>query len=155
MFCYMSSTGKNSGKFSTTSPNREIHCILFQTRQGTLWSLHSHLFLELKTGNMAEIVLTISYYYTTPRITGNKEILGKSQTWVETSAQSPFQKSNFGNNSQKTCKSRYQNFLVLSSCTWFLYFVPNILSRNVETETLLSDLAVIFWYLAVCFSIRK
>ena len=61
MFCYMSSTGKNSGKFSTTSPNREIHCILFQTRQGTLWSLHSHLFLELKTGNMA--ALEWSHFY--------------------------------------------------------------------------------------------
>ena len=47
------------------------------------------------------------------RILGNKEMLGKSQIWVETlpSAQSPFQKLNFGNSSQKTRKSRYQIFL--------------------------------------------
>ena len=65
------------------------------------------------------------------RILGNKEMLGKSQIWVETlpSAQSPFQKLNFGNSSQKTRKSRYQIFFALSSFTGFLYFVPNILSK--------------------------
>ena len=64
----------------------------------------------------------------------NKKILGKSQTWMETqpSAQSPFQKLNFGSSSQKTPKSRYQTFLVLSSFTGFLYFVPNILPKIVE-----------------------
>ena len=63
----------------------------------------------------------------------NKEISRKSQIWVETqlSAQSPFQKLNFGNSSQKTHKSRYQTFLVLSSFIGLLYFVPNILSRIV------------------------
>ena len=57
------------------------------------------------------------------RILDNKEILEKSKIWVETlsSAQSPFQKLNFGNSSQKTRKSRYQTFLVLSSYTGFLY----------------------------------
>ena len=38
---------------------------------------------------------------------------------------------NFGSSSQKTSKSRYQTFLVLSSFTGFLYFVPNILPRIV------------------------
>ena len=63
------------------------------------------------------------------RILGNVEILGKSQICVETepSAQSPFQKLNFGSSSQKTCKSIYQTFLALSSFTGFFYFVPNIL----------------------------
>ena len=72
------------------------------------------------------------------RILGNKEILGKSQIWVEPSAQSPFQKLNFGSSSQKTCKSRYQTFLVLPSFTGFVYFVPNILPRIVGTPLLAS-----------------
>ena len=42
----------------------------------------------------------------------------------------PFEKLNFSYSSQKP-HSRYQNFLVLSSFTRFLYFVPNILSRIV------------------------
>ena len=60
-------------------------------------------------------------------------ILEKLQIWVVTqaSAQSPFHKLNFGSGSQKTRKNRYQTFLVLSSFTGFLYFVPNILSRIV------------------------
>ena len=67
------------------------------------------------------------------RILGNKEILEKSQNlggdiWVE----SPFQKLNFGNSSGKIRKNRYQTFVVLSSFTGFLYFVPNILSRTVD-----------------------
>ena len=63
------------------------------------------------------------------RILGNKEILGKSQVWVETypRAQSPFQKLNFGTTPKSIRKSRYQTFLVLSSFTGFLYSVPNIL----------------------------
>ena len=66
------------------------------------------------------------------KILGNKEMLGKSQIWVETlSAQSPFQKLNFGKSIPKKRKSRYQTFLDLSSFTRFLYFVPNILSRTV------------------------
>ena len=36
------------------------------------------------------------------RILGKKKILGKSQIWVEPSAQYPFQKLNFGNSSPKT-----------------------------------------------------
>ena len=69
------------------------------------------------------------------RMLGNKEILGKSQIWVEikSSAQSPFQKLNFGSSSKKTGKSRYQTFLVLFSFTGFLNFVPNILPRIVGT----------------------
>ena len=57
-------------------------------------------------------------------------MLGKSQIWVETypSAQSPFQKLNFGNSSHKTHKRRCQTFLVMSSFTGFPHFVPNILS---------------------------
>ena len=47
------------------------------------------------------------------------------------SARYPFQKLNFGNSSHKTRKSRYQNFLVLSSFTGFIYFIPNILSKTV------------------------
>ena len=67
------------------------------------------------------------------RIWGNKEILGKYLIWVETypSAQSPFQKLNFGSSTQKTCKGRYQTFFVLSSFTGFLCFGPNILRRIV------------------------
>ena len=67
------------------------------------------------------------------RILGNKEILAKSQIWVETqpSTQSPFQKLNFASSSQKTRKSRYQTFLVLSNFTEFLYLVSNILPRIV------------------------
>ena len=65
------------------------------------------------------------------RILGNEEIIGKSKIWVRIwpSAQSPFEKLNSGNSSQKTHKSRYQSFLVLFSLTGFLYFVSNILSR--------------------------
>ena len=51
------------------------------------------------------------------------------ETWP--SAQYLFQKLNFGNSSQKARKSRYQNFLVLSSFTGFIYFIPNILSKIV------------------------
>ena len=66
---------------------------------------------------------------------GNKEILGKSQIWVKTwpSVQSRFQKLNIGNSSQKTLKSTYQTFTFLSSFTGFLYFVPTILSRIVDS----------------------
>ena len=53
--------------------------------------------------------------------------------WRQPSAQSSFQKLNFGNSSEKTRKSKYQTFLVLSSFTGFLYFVSNILSRIVDT----------------------
>ena len=64
-------------------------------------------------------------------ILGNKKILAKSRIWVKTklSAQSPFQKLNFGNSSQKTRKKIYQTFLFQSSFTGFLYFLPNILPR--------------------------
>ena len=66
------------------------------------------------------------------RILENKEILGKSQIWVKT----------FGHSSQETRKSGYQTFLVLSSFTGFLYFVPNILSRIVECEPTSHELRV-------------
>ena len=65
------------------------------------------------------------------RILGKKEVLGKSQIWVGTSSQSPFQKLNFGSGSQNASKRRYEPFLVLSSFTGFLYFVSNILPRIV------------------------
>ena len=44
------------------------------------------------------------------RILGNKEILVKSQIWMET-FKAPFQKLNFGNSSPKTRKSRIKLFL--------------------------------------------
>ena len=67
------------------------------------------------------------------RIIGNQKILEKSQVWLETKpkAQSPFQKSNSFNSSQKEQKNRYQSFLVLSNFTGFVYSVPNITSRIV------------------------
>ena len=65
------------------------------------------------------------------RILGNKKILGKSQ------AQSPLQKLKPGNSRQKTRKSIYQTFLVLTSFTEFLYFVLNILSRIVWANKVL------------------
>ena len=88
------------------------------------------------------------------RVLGNKEILGKSQIWVETkpSTQSPFSKLNFGSSIQTTRKSRYQIFLALSSFPGFLYFVPNILLRIVWTNKFLvltqpSPLqTLIFWH---------
>ena len=61
----------------------------------------------------------------------NLEILQKSQISVETepSAQFLSQKLNFCNSSQKIRQSRYQSFVVLSNYIWFLYFIPNILSK--------------------------
>ena len=43
----------------------------------------------------------------------------------------PPQKLSFGSSSQKTRKSRYQTFLVMSRFTGFLYSVPNTLPRIV------------------------
>ena len=60
---------------------------------------------------------------------------------METSAQSPFQKLSFGSSSQKARKSRYQTFLVLSSFTGFLSFVPNILPSIVDKSCFQHDLA--------------
>ena len=87
------------------------------------------------------------------RILGNKEVLGQSQIWVETS---PWAVSlleiKLGNNSQKLRKSRYQTFLFLSSFPGFLYFVPNILPKIVWPNkvlflTRLSLLqTLIFWH---------
>ena len=47
------------------------------------------------------------------RILGNKEILGKSQIWVEAqpTVQSLFQKLNFGNSNQKHAKVDVKLFL--------------------------------------------
>ena len=87
------------------------------------------------------------------RILRNKEVLGQSQIWVETS---PWAVSlleiKLGNNSQKLRKSRYQTFLFLSSFPGFLYFVPNILPKIVWPNkvlflTRLSLLqTLIFWH---------
>ena len=55
------------------------------------------------------------------------------------------QKLNFGNNSQNTRKSRYKTFLILSSFTEFLCFVPNILSRTVGTKFQLKLIILSFW----------
>ena len=52
---------------------------------------------------------------------------------TESSTQSPFQKLNLGNSSQKTHKIRYQNFLVLFTFTGFFYVVPNVLTRFGDT----------------------
>ena len=74
------------------------------------------------------------------RILGNKDILGKSQIWMKTLGdQSPFQKLNFGNSSQKTRKSRYQTFIFLATSTGFLYFVPNTLPKIVDATEYLKS----------------
>ena len=57
---------------------------------------------------------------------------------TEPSAQYPSQKLNFGINSQKIRKSRYQSFLVLSNLTGFPYFIPNILSKIVDPSNFLN-----------------
>ena len=66
-------------------------------------------------------------------------MLGKSLIWVEIwpSAQPPLEKLNFGNTSQKKHGKVEITFLVHSSFTGFLYFVPNILSRIVVADELL------------------
>ena len=78
------------------------------------------------------------------KILGNKEILGKSQIWMD---KCPvfLQKLNFGNSSPKTRKSRYQTLLYLSSFPRFLYFVPNILSIIAGTKFKLKLTILIFW----------
>ena len=89
------------------------------------------------------------------RILGNKELLGKSQIWVETlvpSAQSPLQILNFGSSSQKTRKSRYQTFLacpvLLDFSTLFQIFLNRIVWANnflvLTRPSLLQTL--IFWH---------
>ena len=54
---------------------------------------------------------------------------------VEPNAQSPLHKTNSGNSSEKTRKSRYQTFVALSSFAGFFYFAPNILQRIVDLMT--------------------
>ena len=54
--------------------------------------------------------------------------LGNIRKISNLGAQSPFQKLNFHNSSQKTRKSTYQTFLALPNFIRFLYFIPNILS---------------------------
>ena len=68
-----------------------------------------------------------------PRILGNQEILEKCQMWVETQPNAQFSLQNIiaDNSYQKTSKIRSYIFEVLSNFTVFLYFVPNIFSRNV------------------------
>ena len=43
------------------------------------------------------------------------------------SAQSPFQKPNFGTSGQKLRKIRYQSFLVISNLAYFFELVLNVL----------------------------
>ena len=59
-------------------------------------------------------------------------MLRKSQIWVDTSAQCPFKKLDFGNSSLKPRKGRYKTFLVLSNFTGFFYLVPNTLSEILD-----------------------
>ena len=65
-----------------------------------------------------------------------KKIFEKSQIWVKTqpSAQLPFQKLNFGDNSQKTRKGRYQIFLAMYSLTGLLHPIQNILPKFVVSQ---------------------
>ena len=67
-------------------------------------------------------------------ISANLGILENSEIWLETqfSVQSPSHKSNFGNSSQKTCKSRYQTLLFLCIFTRLLQLVQSILSGIVD-----------------------
>ena len=87
-------------------------------------------------------------------ILGNKEILEKISNYSS-------QKLNFENSSQKTRKSRYKTFLVLSNFTEFLYFLQNILSRIVWANSVLvlsqSSLlqTLIFWYFGCHQSISQ
>ena len=57
---------------------------------------------------------------------------------TQPSVQSSFQKLNFDNNCEKTGKTREQIFEVLFKFTGFLYFVPNILQRIVESTASVS-----------------
>ena len=87
-------------------------------------------------------------------ILGNKEILEKISNYSS-------QKLNFENSSQKTRKSRYKTFLVLSNFTEFLYFLQNILSRIVWANSVLvlsqSSLlqTLIFWHFGYHQSISQ
>ena len=58
-------------------------------------------------------------------------MLEKCQVWVDRllSIQSFFQKLNFDNAKQKTCKIRYYVFVVLSNSAVFIYFARNISSE--------------------------
>ena len=60
-------------------------------------------------------------------------------------AQSPFQKLNSGNSSQKTSKSKHQTFLALCSFNEFLYFIPNILSGIVVSATNILPIFQVFF----------
>ena len=67
---------------------------------------------------------------------------------------------NFGNSSQNSRKSRNQ-FFFLSSFTWFLYFVPNILPRIVSANKILVVTwrillqTLIFWHFVYYHSIYQ
>ena len=65
------------------------------------------------------------------RMLGNKEIIGKSQIWMQTkaSAKSTRQKLNSANSSQTARRSRCQTPLALSNPTGSLYPPPNTPSR--------------------------
>ena len=71
-----------------------------------------------------------------PRILGNKEILGKSQIWVELNAQPPLQNLNFGSCSQKTRKKCISNF----SCPVRFYWISPFCSKYFAQDCRLSGL---------------
>ena len=71
------------------------------------------------------------------RIVQKKQIFSHDSIFSPPNFQT-FQKLNFGNNNQKVWKSRYQNFLLLSSFTGFLYHFVNILSRTADLKFLLA-----------------
>ena len=69
------------------------------------------------------------------KVLGNKKILENLKFWWRHSAAptpSPTLKPNPANSSQKTCKSRYQASLALSSFIGCPYHAPNTLPRTVE-----------------------
>ena len=68
-------------------------------------------------------------------------ILGKFKFgWRHSPAPSPSQKLNSASSSQRTCKSRYQTSLALSSFTGPLYPVPNTLPRAVVQQRSENDI---------------
>ena len=68
------------------------------------------------------------------RMLGNKEMLLKSQTWVETqpSIQSPLHKY-LALAVKNYAKAEYQSFLILSNFAYLLYFSKYILENIVDS----------------------
>ena len=68
-------------------------------------------------------------------------ILGKFKFgWRHSPAPSPSQKLNSASSSQRTCKSRYQTSLALSSFTGPLHPIPNTLPRAVVHQRSENDI---------------